>query len=90
MIAWVEAHGIEVLVMYYVFAAFSGGMPTPGDNASIMYRWVFSSLSILNASIARLVATQLPSSKMGQALTSGPPVTSVVVAKPDSVEPNKG
>jgi hypothetical protein len=90
MISWVESHGIEVLVMYYVFAAFSGGMPTPSDSASIGYRWVFSSLSILNASIARLVATQLPSSKMGQALTSGPPISPVVLAKPEAVEPSNG
>ena len=86
MIAWVESHGIEVLVIYYVFAAFSGGMPTPGDSASVAYRWIFSSLSILNASIARLVATQLPSSKMGQALTSGPPVQSVVLEPPPPKE----
>jgi hypothetical protein len=68
-----------MLFGYYVFAAFTGGMPTPTDNASVAYRWCFSSLSILNASLARLVATQLPSSKMGQALTSGPPVSSVVL-----------
>lgn len=84
MLAWVEAHGFEVLIAYYLFSAFSGGMPTPTDNASVWYRWLFSSLSILNGSIARLVATQLPSSKVGQALTSGPPVSSVVVeSKPE-------
>lgn len=82
MVTWVEGHGIEVLLMYYVFAAFSGGMPTPDNNASVWYRWVFSSLSILNASIARLVATQLPSSKVGQALTGGPPVQDVVLETP--------
>jgi len=87
MIAWVESHGIEVLVIYYVFAAFSGGMPTPSDNAGLAYRWMFSSLSLLNASVARLIATQLPSSKMGQALTGNPPVSAVVVAKPEAVEP---
>lgn len=79
MIAWINAHGIGVLIGYYVFSAFTGGMPTPADNSSVMYRWAFSSLSILNASLARLVATQMPSSKMGQALNSGPPVASVVV-----------
>jgi len=87
MITWVESHGIEVLVMYYVFAAFSGGMPTPDNNASVAYRWIFSSLSILNASIARLVATQLPASKMGQALTGGPPVQSVVIVEPPKDKP---
>jgi len=89
MIAWVESHGLEVLVMYYVFAAFTGGMPTPSDNATVLYRWAFSSLSILNGSIARLVATQLPASKVGQALTSGPPIAPIVVAKPEAVEPKE-
>jgi len=78
---WVEAHGIECLIGYYFFSAFSGGMPTPKDDAPVYYRWLFSSLSILNGSIARLVATQAPASKMGQALTSGPPVQPVVVAQ---------
>lgn len=78
---WVESHGIECLVIYYLFAAFSGGMPTPGDNASVAYRWLFSSLNILNASIARFVATQAPSSKLGQALQNHGPIQPVVVAK---------
>jgi hypothetical protein len=82
MLTWVEAHGMECLVMYYVFSAFSGGMPTPGDNSSVWYRWAFSTLNLLNANIARLVATQLPASKMGQALTSGPPVQDVVLEPP--------
>jgi hypothetical protein len=82
MLAWIESHGFEVLIAYYVFTAFSGGMPTPTDGASVMYRWIFSSLNILNGSLARLIATQSPSSKMGQALTSGPPVSSVVIEEP--------
>ena len=82
MLAWINSHGIAMLFSYYVFAAFSGGMPTPDNNASVGYRWMFSSLSILNASIARLVATQLPASKMGQALTGGPPVQDIVLETP--------
>ena len=89
MITWVETHGIECLVMYYIFAAFSGGMPTPADNSGVGYRWIFSSLSILNASIARLVATQFPASKMGQSLTSGPPVSPVVVMQEDTLPKEK-
>ncbi len=88
-IGWVESHGIECLVFYYFFAAFSGGMPTPSDTSSVGYRWAFSSLSILNASLARLIATQAPGSKIGQALQSGPPIAPVVVAKPEAVEPPK-
>lgn len=87
MFNWIESHGIEVLIGYYIFAAFTGGMPTPTDNASVAYRWVFSSFSLLNASVARFIATQMPSTKMGQALSSGPPVAPVVVAKPEAVEP---
>lgn len=84
MLTWIEAHGLESLAIYYAFCAFSGGMPTPKDDASVMYRWCFSSFGLLNASLARLVATQLPASKMGQALTSGPPIQPVVVAQVES------
>lgn len=83
---WVEHHGLETLVIYYVFAAVTGGMPTPADTASLAYRWLFSTFSILNGSLARLVATQLPASKVGQALQGTQPVNPVVVAK---IEPDK-
>jgi len=84
MFTWIEAHGFEVLIGYYFFSAFSGGMPTPTDNASVAYRWMFSSLNLLNANIARLIATQMSGTKMGQALTSGPPVSPpVLVDAPD-------
>lgn len=71
MIDWVNSHGIAMLIGYYIFAAVSGGMPTPGPNAGVAYRWVFSSLSLLNASVARFVATQLPNTSVGQKLTTG-------------------
>lgn len=69
MLGWIETHGIEVLIGYYIFAAFTGGMPTPADNAGVAYRWVFSSFNILSANLARLVATQMPGTKLGQSLT---------------------
>lgn len=84
---WIESHGIECLFMYYIFAAISGGMPTPSDTASLGYRWMFSSLNILNASIARFVATQAPSSKIGQALQNHGPIKPVVVAQIETVSP---
>lgn len=68
MITWVESHGIETLLMYYVFAAITGGMPTPVDASGIAYRWAFTSFGLLSANLARLLATQLPNSKVGQAL----------------------
>lgn len=80
MLTWVEAHGFECLVGYYFFAAVSGGMPTPADSSSLLYRWAFSTLSILNGSLARLVATQLPASKIGQSLQGTQPVQPVVLA----------
>lgn len=89
MVTWVETHGIEVLVIYYLFAAISGGMPTPASDAGIAYRWIFSSINILNASFARLIATQFSASKVGSALnnpiaTEGNQVATVQVQK---VEP---
>jgi hypothetical protein len=77
---WLNSHGVGLLIGYYFFSAFSGGMPTPPDNSSIGYRWFFSSMQILNASWARLAATQFPASKIGQSLTGNPPVQPVVVA----------
>ena len=87
MLMWIEHHGFEFFLMYYAFTAFTGGMPTPADDSGQGYRWLFSSLQILNGSLARLVATQFPASKMGQSLTTGPPVQPVVVA--DVNEPPK-
>jgi len=71
MVAWVNAHGIAVLVGYYIFCAISGGMPSPKPTAGVAYQWMFNSLGILNASLARLVATQLPNSTIGKTLTGG-------------------
>lgn len=88
-IGWVEAHGIEVNVAYFLFSCIVGGMPTPKDTASVGYRWIFTTLSLAGAGFARVFATQLPESKLGQALQSGPPIAPVVVAKPDAVEPPK-
>lgn len=73
MVNWVETHGIEALLIYYAFAAVTGGMPTPDNTAGVVYRWAFSSFSILNASLARLVATQFSGSKLGQSLNSPVP-----------------
>jgi hypothetical protein len=77
---WIQTHGFQALLIYWVFAAVSGGMPTPADSSGIAYRWTFSTLSILNASVARFVATQLPASKLGQSLQGTQPVQPVVVA----------
>lgn len=80
MLSWIETHGVESLLIYYAFAAFTGGMPTPADTSGVFYRWLFSTFSILNASLARFAATQFPSSKVGQALQGAQPVQPVVVA----------
>jgi hypothetical protein len=54
MLMWIEHHGFEFFLIYYAFTAFSGGMPTPADTSGAGYRWLFSSLQILNGSLARL------------------------------------
>lgn len=78
---WVEHHGFETMLIYYAFSAVTGGMPTPADNAGVFYRWIFSTFSILNGSLARFVATQFPASKVGQSLQGNQPVQPVVVAE---------
>jgi hypothetical protein len=92
MLTWIEAHGFESLLIYFLFSAFSGGMPTPSDNASVAYRWAFSSLSILNGNIARLIATQFSGSKLGQSLQGNQPVQPVMLAdgKPPNTEAGAG
>lgn len=78
---WIEHHGVESLLLYALFSAIVGGMPTPADDAGVFYRWVFGTFNLLSASVARLVATQFPASKMGQALQGTQPVQPVVVAE---------
>lgn len=81
MIGWIEHHGVETLVCYIIFVAIQGGMPTPADNSSVGYRWIFGTFSILSVSFARLIATQFPASKLGQSLQGAQPVQPVVVAE---------
>lgn len=78
---WIEHHGVEAVLLYALFSAIVGGMPTPADNASVFYRWVFGTFNLLSASVARLVATQFPASKIGQSLQGAQPVQPVVVAE---------
>ena len=68
MIGWIETHGVEALLIYYVFAAVIGGMPTPASDAGVAYQWVFRSFSLLGANVARLVATQMPGTGIAKAL----------------------
>ena len=74
MVTWVETHGIEVVVIYYIFSAITGGMPTPVQTSGIAYRWIFSSINILNANFDRLIATQFWQSKVGMVLNAPQPV----------------
>jgi hypothetical protein len=89
LVTWIEAHGIETLLMYYAFAAVTGGMPTPSDASSVGYRWLFGTFSALNASLARLVATQFSSSKLGSALNNpiSTPQNQVSTVQVQTVEP---
>lgn len=86
MLGWIESHGFESLVIYFLASCFIGGMPTPSDNASVMYRWVFSSFTLFSAGLARFAATQFPESKIGQAFQNHGPIKPVVVVTPEVVE----
>lgn len=86
---WIEHHGIETLLIYALYSAIVGGMPTPGDASGVMYRWTFGTLNLLSASFARIVATQFPASKVGQALQGAQPVQPVVVAEVNPPKPDK-
>lgn len=47
MIHWIETHGVEVLVFYYVLISILGTMPPLPDSASYYQKWFFAAAHAL-------------------------------------------
>lgn len=41
MLDWVNAHGLIVLGLYWLFSSAVGAMPAPSENSSGFYHWVY-------------------------------------------------
>ncbi len=44
MLNWINSHGIEVLIIYWVFSAAISNMPTPKTEGDGFYHWVYGFL----------------------------------------------
>jgi hypothetical protein len=69
---WINSHGIECLILYWVFSAAVSPMPEPNPAGSAFYRWFYG----FAHGILQLVAanwTRLPGA--ANLLKGGPPST---------------
>lgn len=49
MLHWIETHGFEMLVSYFVFNCLVSPLPTPNEKSSGFYRYIYGVLhSLLN------------------------------------------
>jgi hypothetical protein len=53
MTNWVESHGIEVILIYFAFAALVGSMPPLPPDASYWQRWAYGFLQLSSANLTR-------------------------------------
>jgi hypothetical protein len=55
MTTWVDAHGVGILIGWYVFSAVVSGMPAPATASSAAYRWLYHSLHLLAGDLERFL-----------------------------------
>ena len=53
MLHWIETHGFEMMVGYYLFATMVGALPTPADTGGF-YKFFFSFMHGLAANSLRI------------------------------------
>jgi len=57
MLQWIEGHGIELIIAYYIFNAVVSGMPEPMPNGNAFYLWLYRSSHTLSGNIDRVMQT---------------------------------
>lgn len=63
MTQWIESHGIECIIVYFVFAAIVGSMPPLPPEASYALRWLYGFAQLASANLktaAQLLNIKLP------------------------------
>jgi hypothetical protein len=56
MIHWINSHGVEALVTYYLVISLLGTMPPVPDNATYLQRWAYAAAHALCANFKNVAA----------------------------------
>jgi hypothetical protein len=95
LFAFENAHpAIVAIACYVVFMAIVAGMPEPGENVSVGYKWLFTSLHILAVNINFFAQKKglpvLPGQALQAQSTTTPDGTTQSTLKITAAEPTKG
>lgn len=60
MIEWINSHGVEALLGYYIFISVLGTMPDLPTNASYMQRWAFGAAHAICGNVQKVFASLRP------------------------------
>jgi hypothetical protein len=89
MYAWIQSHGVVVLVAGWVLTNAISTLPTPRNNSSQFYEWFFKFAQSVGGAIPRLMAIYQPaalSAMTGQTpkptMPPNPPIAAGEAAKP--------
>lgn len=55
---WIQNHGADALVAYYVFSAIVSSMPDPRPDASIAYSWAYHALHALSGDLSQYIGSR--------------------------------
>ena len=78
MLHWIETHGFEMLVGYYLFATVVGALPTPA-NGNQFYKFFFNFMHGLAAN-----ALRIPQFRSFMGIQSSPTTIAGIAAQADA------
>ena len=58
MIAFIQSHGADALILFYVFSAFVSSMPDPPPTASVAYVWLYGALHALSGDLSQYIGSR--------------------------------
>lgn len=57
---WIQTHGADAVLIYYVFSAIVSGMPEPTGSSGPGWRWLYTSLHILAGDLSQMIGSRIP------------------------------
>lgn len=57
---FLQTHGLDALLAYFIFSAIVSGMPEPDATAGVGYRWAYHSLHILAGDLSQMIGSRIP------------------------------
>lgn len=59
MTGFIQTHGFDAMLAYFVFSAGISGMPEPSSSSSVGYSWLYHSLHILSGDLSSLFGSRI-------------------------------